>query len=404
MRRSPTRYDVILMNMGDPITAQMNRFYTKEFFTHAGQRLSPGGIFSFAVSGGESMLGPTQARFLGSMKRTLLQVFPKTLIYPGDQIRFFATDRSGELLSDAAALADRISQRNLELTYIREDILQDALSPFRLDYLNSILKETTGTAVNKDFFPICYFHNLMMWATQWHTVLQKVLNRLVDVTLGWLWFVLVLAGGAAVALFRTGRSNYRIAVGASIFVSGAVEMVLQVILLLSFQIIEGFVYRQLALIIAFFMTGLALGAGWVSRRKPRLLETEVARKRFIGAQALVCLLPMGLMLFFTLIHGRMHHVFSPAAMGWLFSLLSLMTGIVGGVHFALAVMVMAGTGVALEKIGGGFYALDLAGAAAGVLTAALFILPIYGIMNTLMFLSAISGVSLLTLLRRPHRL
>jgi hypothetical protein len=77
-----------------------------------------------------------------------------------------------------------------------------------------------------------------------------------------------------------------------------------------------------------------------------------------------------------------------------------MTGIVGGVHFALAVMVMAGTGVALEKIGGGFYALDLAGAAAGVLMATLFILPIYGIMNTLMFLSAVAGVSLLTLLRR----
>jgi hypothetical protein len=154
------------------------------------------------------------------------------------------------------------------------------------------------------------------------------------------------------------------------------------------------------LIIAFFMTGLALGAGWTSRRKPHWLTTNVARGRFIGAQALVCLLPLGVMLFFTLIHGRMHHVFSPAAMGWLFSLLSLMTGIVGGVHFALAVMVMAGTGVALEKIGGGFYALDLAGAAAGVLMATLFILPIYGIMNTLMFLSALAGVSLLTLLRR----
>ncbi len=400
MRRSPARYDVILMNMGDPVTAQMNRFYTKEFFTHAGQRLLPGGIFSFAVSGGESMLGPTQARFLGSIRKTLLQVFPKTLIYPGDQIRFFATDRTGVLLSDPAALANRISQRRLQLTYIREDILQDALSPFRLDYLNSILAETTGAAVNRDFFPICYFHNLTMWAAQWHMVLQKCLKILVDVKLEWLWTVLVLAGGAMVALFWTGRCNYRIAVGASIFVSGAMEMVLQVILLLGFQIIEGFVYRQLALIIAFFMTGLALGAGWVSRRKPHRQTTKVIRGRFIGVQALVCLLPLGLMLFFTLMHGQLHHVFSPAAMGWLFSLLSLITGIVGGMHFALAVMVMAGSGVALEKIGGGFYALDLAGAAAGVLMATLFILPIYGIMNTLMFLNAVSVVSLLTLLRR----
>ena len=54
-----------------------------------------------------------------------------------------------------------------------------------------------------------------------------------------------------------------------------------------------------------------------------------------------------------------------------------------------------------EKVGGGFYALDLAGAAAGVLVAALFIIPIYGITNTLVLLSVMSGISLLTLLRRP---
>jgi spermidine synthase len=401
MRRSHTRYDVILMNMGDPITAQMNRFYTKEFFAHVKQRLSSGGIFSFAVSGGESMLGPTQARFLGSIRKTLLQIFPKTLIYPGDQIRFFATDISGVLLSDFSALANRIFERNLQLTYIREDILQDALSPFRLDYLKSILEGISGVAVNRDFFPICYFHNLMMWAIQWHEVLQKFLNILADLKLRWLWTGLAVTGVIIVAIFWTGRCKFRLAVAGSIFVSGAIEMVLQVVFLLSFQIIEGFVYRQLALIIAFFMTGLAVGAGWISWQNPSQPKTNVAQGLFIRVQAGVCMLPFGLMLFFSLIHSEIRNFLSPAAMGWLFSGLSLITGVLGGVHFALAVMVMAGTGVALEKIGGGFYALDLTGAAAGVLIAALFILPVYGIMNTLIFLSTLSGISLLTLLRRP---
>ncbi|MCK4985982.1 MAG: hypothetical protein KAS40_10710, partial [Desulfobacterales bacterium] len=280
-------------------------------------------------------------------------------------------------------------------------ILQDALSPLRLDYLKSILEGTTGVAVNRDFFPICYFHNLMMWAVQWHEVLQKFLNILVDLKLRWLWAGLAIAGVIIVAIFWTGRCKFRVAVAGSIFVSGAIEMVLQVVFLLSFQIIEGFVYRQLALIIAFFMTGLAVGAGWISWRNPSQPKTNVARGLFIRVQALFCMLPFGLMLFFPLIHGEIRNFLSPTAMGWLFSGLSLITGILGGVHFALAVMVMAGTGVALEKIGGGFYALDLAGAAAGVLIAALFILPIYGIMNTLVFLSTLSGISLLTLLRRP---
>jgi spermidine synthase len=210
-----------------------------------------------------------------------------------------------------------------------------------------------------------------------------------------------IAGAVIVAIFWTGRCKFRSAVAGSIFVSGAVEMVLQVVFLLSFQIIEGFVYRQLALIIAFFMTGLAVGAGWISRQKSSPLKTRAARGLFIRVQALVCVLPFGLILFFPLIHREIHNFLSPAAMGWLFSGLSLITGILGGVHFALAVTVMAGTGVAPEKIGGGFYALDLAGAAAGVLIAALFILPIYGIINTLIFLSTLSVISLLTLLRHP---
>ena len=401
LRRSQMSYDVILMSMGDPITAQMNRFYTKEFFALVNQRLSRGGIFSFAVSGGESMLGPTQARFLGSIKKTLVEIFPHTLIYPGDQNRFFATDISGDLLSDYAVLADRIFERNLQLTYIREGILQDALSPLRLDYLKSIMEGVSGIAVNKDFFPICYFHSLMMWANQWHVGLQKIFNILADLKLGWLWAGLVIAGGIIVAIFWTGRSKFKAAVAGSIFISGAIEMVLQVVFLLSFQIIAGFVYRQLALIIAFFMTGLALGAGWMSHKNPSQMKTNVARRRLIQIQVLVCMLPLGLMIFLQLIHGDLRDFLAPATMGWIFSGLSLITGILGGVHFALAVQVMAGTGVALEKIGGGFYALDLSGAAAGVLMATLFILPIYGIMNTLVFLSTLSVISLFTLLRRP---
>jgi spermidine synthase len=401
MRRSQPQYDVILMNMGDPITAQMNRFYTQEFFDQVSQRLLPGGIFSFAVSGGESMLGPTQVRFLGAMHNTLLQVFPKTLIYPGDQIRFFATDRSGVLLSDHSTLAVRIYQRNLQLSYIREDTLADALNPFRLGYVNSLLESKAGAAVNKDFFPICYFHNLMLWSVQWHDGLQKCLDILVDFKLRWFWTALAIAGVVVVAIFWTGRCKYPKAVAGSIFVSGAIEMVLQVVLLLSFQIIAGFLYRQLALIIAFFMTGLAVGAGWISRRNPTPPEATVAQGLFIRIQLMVCALPCGLVLFFQLIHGEIPASYSQAAIGWLFSGFSLITGVLGGAHFGLAVMVMATTGVALEKIGGVFYALDLAGAAAGVLLATLFILPVYGIINTLILLSALAVISLLTLLRRP---
>ena len=114
----------------------------------------------------------------------------------------------------------------------------------------------------------------MLWATQWHEVLQKYLNILADLKLRWFWTALAAIGIIIVVIFWTGRPQFKVAVAGSVFISGAIEMVLQMVFLLGFQIIEGFVYRQLALIIAFFMTGLAAGAGWVPPHE-RMWDTIV---------------------------------------------------------------------------------------------------------------------------------
>ena len=400
LQRSKMKYDVILLRMGDPITAQMNRFYTREFFARVKARLSPGGIFSFAVSGGESMLGPTQARYVSSLKLTLEQIFPNVLIYPGDQIRFFAADVSATLVSDPEVLAERITKRNLQLTYIRKDMLQDVLNPMRLSYMDAVLKEASGTAVNKDFSPICYFHTLSLWATQWHNSLQKIFNAMAGIEPRWFWTFGIVSAVFTVIFFWTGQPKFRLALTGSIFLSGTIEIVLQIILLLSFQIIQGFMYRQIALIIAFFMTGLAVGAGWIARYRPVSGAAHVVWKRLLKVQAMMGILPLGLILGLTLFHTDLQNLMPPFVILWLFAGLSMLSGILSGLHFALATMLMTATGVVFEKIGGYFYALDVAGAALGALMATLFILPIYGIMPTLILLSLLAGISLLALLRR----
>jgi spermidine synthase len=399
LRRSANKYDVVLMNMGDPITAQMNRFYTKNFFDQVKKRLTLGGIFSFAVSGGESMLGPAQARFLGSLRKTLMETFPNTLIYPGDQARFFATDISGTLFTEALSLWERKVDRKLQLAFITESYLEDALSPFRLDYLRSILTEIPGVNINRDFYPICYFHNLMMWATQWHPLLQNFLFAIAQIKLIRIWAALAVFGAVIIGLFLAGKNKYKYAVSGTILVSGIVEMVIQIVLVLAFQIIVGFVYRQLALIIGFFMAGLAVGSGFISRRHPFWSKKSFLHQRFLFIQALICIAPIGLALALPQILETVQTTFSPETIGGLFSIISLLIGFIGGIHFGVAVIVMDATGKSPEGIGGLFYALDLMGAALGALMASCFIIPIYGITNTLIFLSLMAGISFLTLLR-----
>jgi len=401
IRHSSINYDAILMNIGDPINAQMNRFYTKEFFDRVKQRLLPGGVFAFTISGGEDMLGHAQARFLSSIQKTLLQIFPNILIYPGNHARFFATDDTGKLISDYRTLSNRIIERKLKLVYIREDTLRDALNPFRLGYLKSILDEFQGIPINRDFFPICYFHNLMLWATQWHPLLKKFFIMLTTIGPGPFWTGLAITGALLVAFFWTGPLRFKSAVAGSVIVAGAVGMALQVVLLLTFQILEGFVYLQLALIIAFFMAGLGIGAGWVSGWERHYQVEFPAVPYFIRIQTITSLFPLLLMLFFYLIHGEFRDLLSSTAVGWIFTGLSLTAGILGGVHFALAVFAYALSNVPSEKIGGRLYAMDLTGAAGGVFLATFYILPAYGLVNTLMLMSMVSFICLLTLLRHP---
>jgi spermidine synthase len=53
-----SRYDVILMNLPEPGSAQLNRYYTREFFATVARRLEPEGVFSFTLTGGATGLIP----------------------------------------------------------------------------------------------------------------------------------------------------------------------------------------------------------------------------------------------------------------------------------------------------------------------------------------------------------
>ena len=400
IRNNREPYDVILMNMGDPVNAQMNRFYTQEFFRWVRKCLTPGGIFSFSISAGEDMMGPEQAHFLKSFETTLLQVFSGVRLYPGDHTRFFATDASGALLTQTADFMARIAERKLHLQYIRPDTLDNALSPFRTDYYRAILGEIGDTPVNHDFKPTCYFYNMLIWGGQWHPLLQRFFKKVAGVKSGELWAAIGGIGLIVAGFFLT-VDRFRAAVAGSVLVMGGAGLVLQMILLLGFQVVEGFFYLQLSLIIAFFMAGLAAGSGWIARLRTGFRPGN-ARKVLIMIQAIGCLLPVGVILFFSVLQGGFRTLISPQAMGWIFSVLSLLAGIIAGAHFSTAARVLEEQGISMGNIGGGLYAVDLAGAAGGVLLAAFIAIPVFGLMDTLLVLGAVLFISLLTLFG-PYR-
>jgi spermidine synthase len=401
LRRFDGGYDVILMSVGDPINAQMNRFYTVEIFRRIRRHLRPGGIFSFSVPGGGDAIGPAHARLLGSVNRTLREAFPQVAVLPGERARFLAAGRTGSLVLDPWTLADRLRERGLDLVHVRADTLAAAMTPFRLEYLDAVLGELDASPVNRQFSPICYFHVLMLWAAQWHPSLERTIAAAATVKPAHLGTGLAVAGVAVTLFFWTGRLRYRGAVAASVLVQGASGMVLQVVLILAFQILEGFAYLQLALIIAFFMAGLAAGTLAITLATPRWADASRAIGGLAVVQGGVTVFPLLLLVFFSPAGEGLREGLSSAAASWAFSAMSFAAGVLGGAHFSLAALASTVAGARLERTGGYLYAVDLAGAAGGALAAGLFVLPLYGVSSTLVLLSAMSLVCLLAILRRP---
>jgi spermidine synthase len=402
LRRHAGEYDVVLMSVGDPINAQMNRFFTEELFARIAERLLPGGIFTFSVPGGGDMVGSAHARLLSSMHRTLRRVFQEVAVIPGERARFLAAREPSPLTLDPAVLTDRLQERELDLVYLRADTLQDAFNPFRLAYLDSLLAELPDSPINRQFSPVCYFHGLMLWASQWHPDLERIIGAVSAWNRAHLFGGLGVAGVLVTLLFWLGRPRYRVAVGASVLVQGASGMVLQVVLILSFQILEGFAYLQLALIIAFFMAGLAAGTLSVAAVRRWWENGSRAIRWFAFLQVGVTVFPLLLLVFFSPVSEGLRETLSSVAASWIFSVASFLAGLLGGAHFSLAALASAAAGARLERTGGYLYAVDLAGAAGGALAAGLLILPLYGVTSTLILLSVASLVCLLAILRRPQ--
>jgi len=396
VRTAASRYDVIIMHLGDPVNAEMNRFYTVECFTRLARILAHDGILSFAISSSPDMVGPTQARLLRSVAATLRSVFAGVLVIPGENARYCASHRLENLTADPAVLIQRLTERGLDLHFVREYYLFDYLNPLRLRYLQSLLDQPSPMALNRDFEPTCYFNGLAVSAGQIHPRLGEALLALAGVGRLPFWTTVGALSVGMVLLGRRGCRRGSRVIGLNVLIVGGSGMVLEMILLLAFQILEGFLYRQLALIIAVFMGGMSLGTGIFA-----LLAERVTRpwKWFVLVQTLFTLFLLGILALLHILHQDLQA--SPPVirpLNAIFPLLAFAAGILSGGHFTLGVRSFSKLPGYSAATGPGLYALDLLGATGGILVASLFVLPLYGLPATMLALAIFCFAGTLSML------
>lgn len=366
-------YDALLLNLPEPSTAQLNRYYTREFFELAARNLSPEGVLSIRVSSAENYLSPARARHLASLRWTLGEVFPEVAVVPGPASIFLAS--RSPLTLEAEILSREADRRGLEVTYVRREMLGDRLNPTRTELLRQTLA-AEPRRINSDRVPLGYHDIHALWTSHFRGFDSRMLEILSRMPRWWLTgFPLIL--GLLIFLLIRLRATKRSALLAPLTLLGFSGIAAEVLVILRFQTLYGAVYGSFALLLACFMAGLWLGS-LLGRRRSRMSGKDLPRSQ------------AGIALVFMLILASL----LAAVPKLLFFLMLLMFGLLAGSLFVQANALY----IKNVKDQGTGYGLDLIGSFLGAAAVSTLLLPLSGQVPTAFFLLGLNVIALVFLL------
>jgi spermidine synthase len=398
LKHTNEKYDVIILNLPNPYTAQLNRFYTVEFFAEVNDILNPGGLLSLQVSSSENAIGTELSDFLSTLSTTLKSVFIDLIIIPGETNRFIASNRPELLTSDPWVLVERLKQRNLETIYIREYYFPYHMTKERQEYLKSKIYTVHPDKINFDFKPIGYYYDTLLWATYFSSAFKKIFIAVAaQKTSHFIAFFIFVT--ALIILFKWRPSKKSNFISTSVLFSvlnfGFSEISVEFILILGYQVLYGHVYQHLALIVAGYMIGLAIGSWFAIIYHPVKISTF---QLFRILQLIMVFFPLFISIILWTFHKYNISAISPNWTGLLFPSLTAFAGFTGGCQFILANSLFIGSQKSIKETAGFLYGVDLIGSAAGAIITASFLIPIFGFYTTLTLLSVLNLCSFSVLL------
>jgi spermidine synthase len=429
VKTTPERYDLIILDAPDPVTAALNRYYTLEFFRQAQDRLRPGGVLVLSTASTPDLRDAAVANRNATIYHTLSRVFPRVLV-AGDRVMFYVASGAYSAISaDPSVLARRHRERGVQAAHFSPYQFYALLQPHQTARLNWVVRNhgrapdahlvgpppvplspgpwylqelaedllppvTSRHFINSDWRPIAYYYSLMFWEELTRAGRGRTLARLLPIQ-AW-WFLPGAALPVLVGLVLGRTRQLRRQLGFSIlFAAGATgfsTMALQIALIFSFQSVYGFVYELVGLIVALFMGGLALGAFLTHRRLvPRAGTGLLARFQLVAALwagATALLLPASAA------------VGSPDAVFFLFSALTIVSGMVNGVNFPLSAACYRSLTPGSEATAASVYSAELFGAFLGAVLSSAVVAPVLGILYCCL-LAVFANVTGFLVLRLP---
>lgn len=372
-------YDLILVGLPEPSSAQANRYYTTEFYRLCAARLSPDGILAFRLRAAENIWTEQVQVRSGSIVKALRQSFRATVVLPGTTNIILA---SATELCSPDELAVRYKARNLQTRLVSSQYLKYLYTNTRYHQIKDLLLKSDAP-VNTDVRPVCFQLTQLIWLAQFFPSLSYFdWNRATRLVTGSLPLKLgILFGCGGLFFISRLRDSVRRIVVATL--AGFIGMVVETVLLLYYQAKTGVLFQNLGLLFTMFMLGLAAGA-LVATRVSELIGN---RRRFLRIYGVVVF--GSSVLLFTVLTS---HLNAGAGSSFLpIALALVLSGFVTAGVFGYATVIGHPN---QSKIAAQLFAADLFGGCLATVMAIFFMIPLLGLPTTTLLMAVLAGLGI----------
>jgi spermidine synthase len=396
---TPNQYDVIFIGIMEPSSLQANRFFTREFFSLAQQRLNEGGILVLGAPGSLTLLNQELKDLNSSIFHTLNSVFSHIRVIPGDGRNIFLSSDSQEISTiDKAQIVERLSERNISASAMVPWHIEKRLHPGWQDWLTHFL-EGSSQRINYDFQPVGLFYSISHW------------NALFAPSFGWLFrqferinlrviFLLFVLFLLLYFVLRSRNTRFLPAgIPLSIVTTGFAGMIFSLVVIFTFQSMYGYVFSWIGLLVASFMAGAACGAMLMIMVLARI---QKGLRLFIGNELAIICFSIGLPFVFLAVNAYGGGQIAFVLFGMLFLIISFVCGLITGSQFPLANKLYLKNGESSSRTAGLLYASDLLGGWLGGIVGAVVLLPVLGLGGTCVTVGLLKLASLIVIGTQPQ--
>lgn len=374
------KWDCIITILPEPINAQINRLYTKEFYNLIKQRLKDRGIFSLKVLSSAEYINLDLQKIISIHFTTLKSVFSYVNYIPGGTCIFLASKKPFEVSVDMILQKKR--ELGIETSFINERYLKMRMSPIRYMLIDSAIK--TEERINSDFNPSLYLFQLNYLSGYHGKIEKKFYSLLLSIPTFWLIeFPLIIFATFILFKFISGKApSYMLPV----FGIGFTTLSMEILIVLAYQIFYGYFYGRIALLLFSFMVGLSLGSSFAK------FYLKPSQKILSIFQFLMLSLSVLSFLFFKI---PVSTITSSLCHFSIFFLL-FFYGLISGSIFVIANELFTEK---RKRFGLG-WAVDLCGSTIGALSISTVLLPVAGFFPILKFFLLFNLLIFLYILRK----